>query len=173
MVWFKGQLNAEHLPLLPACLQDLALSVSDSEHASTFLPALKKVLPSLPHLSNIAIHVPVTKVNPQVLVALPVVRNVSLILSAMGEQDVELACRIAAALCPNAIGYGSIKFAVTTLTLAGWKRLLRGLARAGVTITQGIIIPKPAITEEERTELSTLSKLLLRCGIVKAALDIW
>ncbi|XP_063876244.1 uncharacterized protein LOC135109110 isoform X2 [Scylla paramamosain] len=174
LMWFKGHINAEHLPLLPVCLQDLALAVAGSDHASTFLPALKSVLPSLPRLHNIVIHVPVTKVNPQVLTALPAVRNVSLILSAMGEQDVELAWRIAAALCPNAIGYGAIRFAVTSLTMAGWKRLLRGLARAGVSVAHAIVIPKPAITNEERRELDTLSKLLLGCSTMKAAPDmIW
>ncbi|XP_045124333.1 uncharacterized protein LOC123512171 isoform X2 [Portunus trituberculatus] len=50
---FKGNLDAEHLTLLPRNLKELSLVITGNDHCSSLLPTLLQVRPSLLQLSNL------------------------------------------------------------------------------------------------------------------------
>ncbi|XP_050710144.1 uncharacterized protein LOC126994917 [Eriocheir sinensis] len=161
--WFRGQLDADHLRLLPRGLVWLYLSVAGDSHAKTLLPALRRIRGKCPHLYNLWLHVPVSQVTVACLSPLPDdVPDVRLYLSGVG--DVQAAVAVAAALCPEQEGYVFIRFPGATLRADGWKAVLRGLKDRGVRVRGGSVdVLDTTITADEGKQLDDLATYLLGC----------
>ncbi|XP_045114684.1 uncharacterized protein LOC123506554 [Portunus trituberculatus] len=172
---FIGHLSADCLTLLPECLTWLCLAVSSDEHATRLTAALSRASSSLPNLSDLMIHVPMSMVTPAaVLSPLPDISDVSLVLSGVDKNLVKEACQVAAALQPRR-GYFDIGFPLARMEAAGWRRLLHLMASAWVTMRTGeadwlqggLMIPEETITEEEEWELTKLTRTLWGCPVYR------
>ncbi|XP_063847697.1 uncharacterized protein LOC135092875 isoform X1 [Scylla paramamosain] len=173
---FKGHLKAkEHLQLLPQGLTHLSVVLAGSDHARSLLPALSDALSLLTDLYNLTIHVPVKTVTPDALVRLPATdTSVFLTLSGVGDDEVEVAWRIAAALCPSKKGLWDIYFPAASLRTDGWRRLINGLAEAGVRVGATLYVPESTISLNEHLQLFSFTESLLGCQLRRSSAEwLW
>ncbi|XP_050705370.1 uncharacterized protein LOC126990752 [Eriocheir sinensis] len=169
---FTGQLDADHLTLLPRGLKVLNLSVAGGSHARTLLPALGHIRGTCPHLAGLNLHVPVSQVTVICFSQLPDGPGVWLYLS--GAVRVQAAVAVAATLCPGQRGYRGIRFPGATLRADGWEAVLRGMKDRGVRVGVGVYVPDCTITNDEKGLLNTLAESLLGCGFYRwTEEDLW
>lgn len=160
---FKGNLDAEHLALLPKCLKELSLVIAGNDHSRNLLPTLSEVRQSFTKLSILRIHVPVKRVTPEAIThPLPDVPKVHLILSGVGELEVKVACSIAETLCPRKKEYLVIRFPGASLTKDGWLQLAENLAKAGIRVRKGMRMPSSTVTLDEALQIDKSTKNLLK-----------
>lgn len=160
---FKGNLDAEHLALLPRCLQELSLVIVGNDHSRNLLPTLAEIRQSFSQLSNLRIHVPVNRVTPDAIThPLPDVPKVHLILSGVGQAEVNAACSIAVALCSRKKECTVIRFPEASLNMDGWLQVAQGLADAGVRVRKGMRMPSSSVTLDDALHINKHTKHLLK-----------
>ncbi|XP_050740018.1 uncharacterized protein LOC127010185 [Eriocheir sinensis] len=172
LLWFSGHLYAQHLPLLPRGLSRLYLAAAGEEEAPRLLSALQHVREYWPDLRYLGIHVPVSSVTAASLTSLPPRPIVYLLLSGVGDGEVEAACRIAAVMCPREESYRDIRFPGSSLGFGGYRRVLEGLGAAGVRVSGGVFVPDTVITKAEMEELNTFAESLMGCGFYRYSIDV-
>ncbi|XP_045110390.1 uncharacterized protein LOC123504130 [Portunus trituberculatus] len=172
---FVGQLSADCLTLLPECLEVLHLAVSSDEHATRLTAALSRAVSSLPNLSELIIHVPMSMVTSAAVLSPLPDTYVSLVLSGVDQNLVKEACDVAAALQPRT-GYCDIGFPLARMEAAGWRRLLHLMVTMRTEkadwLQGGFMIPEESITEEEWSEFTKLTRTLWGCRVYRFTCDV-
>ncbi|KAK4322907.1 hypothetical protein Pmani_006356 [Petrolisthes manimaculis] len=162
---FSGQLSevVRDRQLNSTTLTNLDLSVASNDMAID----LTSLLHTLTHLKCLSIHVTVD-VSPEIVTALPNSCEVKLYLSDVSADITDWAVDMTTALAPTTLHrYGMTHFPRSTLNQEGWTNLITSLAKHKVRVKEVIYVPLEIITDEQRRELSQLTKTKLGAMLVR------
>ncbi|XP_047483039.1 uncharacterized protein LOC125035022 [Penaeus chinensis] len=162
MFRFQGQMSLTLLETLPSALQDLRLSVANSDQYLALSLYMSAVKSRLPLLATFRLHIPAHVVDTELLQPLPEGLKLELIISKVDSDTVEWACRAASALQPKESRYCFLSLLGVGNSTLVCHRLLEALVRDGVQMAKDallVVSPKLAMKDASQMKKSFMARL--------------